>query len=68
MSLQPLLDTSIEYILRSFSQDTNSMQYELMTRLASAHGCVTIVGDPDQSSMSCNYVVVSDLAVLIVPS
>ena len=35
----------------SISQDTNSMQYELMIRLASAHGCVTIVGDPDQSSM-----------------
>jgi len=27
------------------------MQYELMIRLGSSHGCVTVVGDPDQSSM-----------------
>jgi len=34
------------------SQDTNYTQYELMTALA-LHKCVTIVGDPDQSS-ECN--------------
>ena len=27
------------------------MQYELMRYIAAAHGCVTVVGDPDQSSM-----------------
>lgn len=26
------------------------MQYELMALLGRIHGCVTIVGDPDQSS------------------
>ena len=43
------------------------MQYELMVRLASAHGCVTIVGDPDQSSMSLYYVTVFGLAMFIIP-
>jgi hypothetical protein len=33
-----------------FSQDTNTMQYELMRYIAAAHRCVTVVGDPDQSS------------------
>ena len=32
------------------SQDTNTMQYELMFYIAESHRCVTIVGDPDQSS------------------
>ena len=32
------------------SQDTNTVQYELMKHIASANKCVTIVGDPDQSS------------------
>jgi hypothetical protein len=36
----------------SKSQDTNIMQYELMRHIASANHCVTIVGDPDQSSAS----------------
>lgn len=31
------------------SQDTNTMQYELMKAIA-IRRCVTIVGDPDQSS------------------
>jgi hypothetical protein len=34
-----------------FSQDTNTMQYELMRYIGAAHGCITVVGDPDQSSM-----------------
>ncbi|KAI0041914.1 UvrD-helicase-domain-containing protein [Auriscalpium vulgare] len=33
------------------SQDTNGMQYDLMKFIARAHKCVTVVGDPDQSSM-----------------
>lgn len=33
------------------SQDTNTMQYELMKAIA-IRRCVTIVGDPDQSSNS----------------
>lgn len=32
------------------SQDTNSVQFELMELLASAKKCISIVGDPDQSS------------------
>ena len=34
------------------SQDTNSLQYALMKHIAGAHDHVTIVGDPDQSSMT----------------
>ena len=37
-------------LIFGFSQDTNTMQYELMRYIAAAHRCVTIVGDPDQSS------------------
>lgn len=33
------------------SQDTNVTQYEIMGALAFSH-CITIVGDPDQSSES----------------
>lgn len=36
--------------LSSCSQDTNSMQYRLMLQLAAIHRCVSVVGDPDQSS------------------
>ena len=36
--------------LSPYSQDTNTIQYELMKRIAAASGCVTLVGDPDQSS------------------
>lgn len=32
------------------SQDTNAVQYELMRCIAAASRCVTVVGDPDQSS------------------
>lgn len=40
----------LDSALMSYSQDTNTIQYELMRRIAAASGCVTIVGDPDQSS------------------
>lgn len=32
------------------SQDTNGMQYQLMKFISARRKCVTIVGDPDQSS------------------
>ena len=32
------------------SQDTNTVQYKLMCLLANYNKCLTIVGDPDQSS------------------
>lgn len=38
------------YVFGYSSQDTNITQYELMRHIAAAHGCVTVVGDPDQSS------------------
>ncbi|EPS95932.1 hypothetical protein FOMPIDRAFT_1131483 [Fomitopsis schrenkii] len=38
-----------EHVLVDEFQDTNTIQYELMRRIAAASGCVTIVGDPDQS-------------------
>jgi hypothetical protein len=44
---------SLPYLLPAndtFSQDTNVTQYELMKALA-VDRCVTVVGDPDQSSM-----------------
>jgi DNA helicase II / ATP-dependent DNA helicase PcrA len=37
-------------MLLIFSQDTNTMQYKLMVQMSAAHKCVTVVGDPDQSS------------------
>jgi superfamily I DNA/RNA helicase len=37
-------------LIIEFSQDTNTMQYELMRYIAAAHRCITVVGDPDQSS------------------
>lgn len=41
------------------------MQYELMRYIArAAHGCVTIVGDPDQSSTSRLFTTLSDLVSL----
>lgn len=39
-----------DQLMRHHSQDTNTTQYQLMKYLAAAHGCVTVVGDPDQSS------------------
>ncbi|KAF7976974.1 hypothetical protein HWV62_5051 [Athelia sp. TMB] len=40
------------HVLVDEFQDTNITQYELMRHIAAAHGCVTVVGDPDQSSVS----------------
>ncbi|EGN98601.1 hypothetical protein SERLA73DRAFT_54973, partial [Serpula lacrymans var. lacrymans S7.3] len=37
------------HVLVDEFQDTNIMQYELMRFLAAASGCITVVGDPDQS-------------------
>ena len=49
VSFAPLRKNSLT---RRHSQDTNTTQYQLMKYLAAAHGCVTVVGDPDQSSGS----------------
>lgn len=47
-----------------FSQDTNSIQFELMELMASASKCISIVGDPDQSSTV--FLRVYSLPILIV--
>jgi hypothetical protein len=39
------------FLIPLCSQDTNVLQFELMHQMA-PHGCVSIVGDPDQSSES----------------
>jgi hypothetical protein len=50
--------------LRSLSQDTNTMQYELMKILANAcGGYVSVVGDPDQSSGYFTYSFVPSLTL-----
>ncbi|KZP25249.1 UvrD-helicase-domain-containing protein [Athelia psychrophila] len=38
-----------KHVLVDEFQDTNITQYELMQYIAAAHGCITVVGDPDQS-------------------
>ena len=40
------------HILVDEFQDTNPVQYELARKLASRHGNITVVGDPDQSIYS----------------
>ena len=47
----PVFRRSLTGCSPSVSQDTNTMQYELMKAIA-IRRCVTIVGDPDQSSNS----------------
>ncbi len=48
-----VITSIIKTILTSLaSQDTNIMQYDLMRYIASPNRCLTIVGDPDQSSES----------------
>jgi hypothetical protein len=48
----------------AFSQDTNLLQFDLLRYMA-PHGAVSIVGDPDQSSMNRIKAVT---CVLIYPS
>ncbi|KAF2279365.1 ATP-depentend DNA helicase-like protein [Westerdykella ornata] len=45
----PACVSSIEAVLIDEYQDTNNVQYELMTLLAQKRKRITIVGDPDQS-------------------
>jgi DNA helicase-2/ATP-dependent DNA helicase PcrA len=48
----PACVSSIEAVLIDEYQDTNNVQYELMTLLAHRRRHITIVGDPDQSIYS----------------
>ena len=41
-----------QHVLVDEFQDTNPVQYQLASKLASAHGNITVVGDPDQSIYS----------------
>ncbi|KAI0671645.1 UvrD-helicase-domain-containing protein [Trametes maxima] len=50
------------HVLVDEYQDTNIMQYELMTHIARASQCVTIVGDPDQSIYGWRSAEVENLA------
>ncbi|KZT73601.1 UvrD/REP type DNA helicase [Daedalea quercina L-15889] len=45
----PTVGEWCRHVLVDEFQDTNTIQYQLMRRIAAASGCVTIVGDPDQS-------------------
>ncbi|KAH9930039.1 P-loop containing nucleoside triphosphate hydrolase protein [Fomitopsis serialis] len=45
----PAVGDWCQHVLVDEFQDTNTIQYKLMRRIAAASGCVTIVGDPDQS-------------------
>jgi ATP-dependent exoDNAse (exonuclease V) beta subunit len=45
----PKILDDCKHILVDEFQDTNTTQYELMKLFSEAHGCVTVVGDPDQS-------------------
>ena len=59
-----IVSTSNVYLFRPwvptayYSQDTNTTQYELMRYIAHASRCVTIVGDPDQSSKQGSFSIV----------
>ncbi|KAH9916183.1 P-loop containing nucleoside triphosphate hydrolase protein [Fomitopsis serialis] len=46
---QTLQDANIMAVVADVYTRHNTIQYKLMRRIAAASGCVTIVGDPDQS-------------------
>ncbi|KAL7417167.1 P-loop containing nucleoside triphosphate hydrolase protein [Mrakia frigida] len=46
---EPKVTRSLKHIFVDEYQDTNVTQYNLLKLLAKASGCVTVVGDPDQS-------------------
>ena len=45
----PNLTKSIQHLLIDEFQDTNTVQYQIMTKMARSTQNITIVGDPDQS-------------------
>ncbi len=47
--VQEYYSSKFEHILVDEYQDVNKMQYELVKRLSTMHGNVTVVGDDDQS-------------------
>jgi len=47
--VQEYYSSKFEHILVDEYQDVNKMQYELIKRLSTMHGNVTVVGDDDQS-------------------
>ena len=49
LRLHPECVSAIEAVLIDEFQDTNHVQFELMTLFASSHKRITTVGDPDQS-------------------
>ena len=54
MNSESMLSGSQPMLMLCCSQDTNTTQYELMRYIAQTCRCVTIVGDPDQSSELCS--------------
>ncbi|OAA55211.1 ATP-dependent DNA helicase [Niveomyces insectorum RCEF 264] len=46
---RPHCVANVEAVLIDEYQDTNGVQFELMQLFAQARGCITVVGDPDQS-------------------
>lgn len=44
--------SDVQYLTHLYSQDTNTTQFQLMTLFATRNGNISVVGDPDQSSLS----------------
>ncbi|KZV90870.1 UvrD/REP type DNA helicase [Exidia glandulosa HHB12029] len=61
----PRIAEFCEHVLVDEFQDTNVQQYALMTRLASHHKCVSIVGDPDQSIYGWRAAEIENLAKMV---
>jgi DNA helicase-2/ATP-dependent DNA helicase PcrA len=57
----PACASSIQAVLIDEYQDTNNIQYEMMTLLARSMNRITIVGDPDQSIYGFRAVEVQNL-------
>lgn len=49
LKVYPICVRNVQHVFVDEFQDTNTIQYELMTQLASAKSHITVVGDPDQS-------------------
>lgn len=60
----PRVIANIENVLIDEFQDTNSTQYEIIKAIATS-GCLTTVGDPDQSIYAWRSANVENLAIMV---